>query len=223
VVITILTFFAILLTAILFRSDKVRRLAHSQGYWWSDAIIKLNPFWKVEVFGLENIDYSKTYVIVANHQSMADIVLLYQTRMQFKWVAKEDLFSVPFLGWSMSLNRYIRIARGQLGSIKHVYREASAWLERGMSVLFFPEGTRSETSEMRDFQNGAFKLAIRRKVSVLPVRLEGTRDVLSKGSWLFTTQAASSMKVLPPIDTIGLGAADFVRLRDMTRARLESA
>ncbi|MCX5678248.1 MAG: lysophospholipid acyltransferase family protein [Candidatus Omnitrophica bacterium] len=223
IMLTITLYFVILAAVILFPFDRDRRRAHERCYLWSDLIMGLNPFWKIKVSGLENIDHNKTYVIVANHQSLADIVILYQTKTQFKWVAKDSLFTVPFIGWSLSLCKHIRIARGELGSIKKVYKEAQEWLRRGMSVLFFPEGTRSATGEMKDFQNGAFKLAIREKLPVLPILLENTGSAMPKGSWLFEPQAPSRMKVLPAIDTSNFQDADFARLRDITRSMLKSA
>lgn len=220
---TVFLFFVILATVILFPFDKKRTRAHAHCYWWSSAIIRLNPFWTVKVSGLENIDHTKTYVIVANHQSLADIIIMYQTKMQFKWVAKESLFSLPVLGWCLRLCRHIHIARGELSSIKNVYRSARKWLVAGTSVLFFPEGTRSETGEMKEFQNGAFKLAIREKVPVLPILLEGTFNAISKGSWLFAPKVLVRIKVLPAIDTASLKTSDFARLRDTARSMLESA
>ena len=220
---TIAVYFAILATVILFPFDRKRRRAHTQCYWWSDAVIGLNPFWKIKVSGLENIDHNRTYVIVANHQSLADIVILYQMKAQFKWVAKESLFSVPFVGWSLSLCKHIQLTRGQFTSIKKVYRAAAEWLRGGTSVLFFPEGTRSETGRMKEFQNGAFKLALREKMPVLPIRLEGTGGAIPKGRWLFEAQSPATMKILPAVETSGFGAADYARFRDMTRSMLESA
>jgi 1-acyl-sn-glycerol-3-phosphate acyltransferase len=143
--------------------------------------------------------------------------------MQFKWVAKESLFGVPFVGWNMSLAKHIKLRRGSFSSIKHVYREAALWLRDGMSVLFFPEGTRSETDQMRDFQNGAFKLAIKEGVPVLPVKIEGSGDAIPKGSWIFTTKVSGNLKVLPPIDTSVFRPAEFSRLRDLARSMLEAS
>lgn len=222
-ILTISLYFVILLVVALSPFDKSRKRAHAQCYWWSTAVIKLNPFWKVRVSGLENIDHNKTYVIVANHQSLADIIMAYQTKMQFKWVAKESLFNVPFVGWSLSLCKHIAIARGELGSIKKVYKDAALWLRSGMSVLFFPEGTRSENGQMKDFQNGAFKLAIKERVPVLPIFIEGTGEAIPKGTWLFKPQGISGIKVLPPIDTSNFQTADFASLRDTARSMLESA
>jgi len=221
---TILLFFVMLfVTIILFPFDRKRKFAHAQCFWWSDAVLKMNPFWNFKVSGVENIDKNRTYVVVANHQSLADIAVLYQTRMQYKWVAKDSLFGCPFLGWCMYLAKHIKLTRGQIGSIKSVYREAATWLRSGMSVFFFPEGTRSETGELMEFQNGAFKLAIKEKVPVLPISIKGTGNAIPKGSWIFSTKVNGSVKVLPAIETSQFQPGDFARLRDMARSMLESA
>jgi len=213
----------LILTIILFPFDKKRKIVHAQNFWWADALIGINPYWNVHVEGIENIDYNKTYVVIANHQSLADIIVLYKTRMQFKWVAKDSLFKVPFVGWCLSLGKHIRIARGELGSIKKIYREAAAWLRKDMSVLFFPEGTRSETNEMNKFQNGAFKLAIKEKRPILPIRISGTGEAIPKGSWVFKTKVSPNLKILPPIDTEDLSPGDFAKLRNEAFSKLQDA
>lgn len=218
---TILLFFVMaFVSMMLFPFDRKRKITHAQCFWWTDAVTALNPYWDVKVEGLDNIDHSKAYVAVSNHQSLADIVLMYKTRMQFKWVAKESLFKVPVLGWNMLLAKHIRLKRGEFSSIKKVYREASGWLRRGVSVVFFPEGTRSNDLEVGEFQNGAFKLAIKEKVPVLPILIQGTRDAIPKGSWRFTTKVSCLIKVLPPIDTTAYLSADYDRLRDLARSQL---
>ncbi|MFA5337543.1 MAG: lysophospholipid acyltransferase family protein [Candidatus Omnitrophota bacterium] len=221
-ILTIILYLAMLLfTIILYPFDKKRAFVHAQCFWWSDLVITLNPYWEVKVSGLENIDKNRTYIIIANHQSLADIVLAYQTKMQFKWVAKKSLFKIPFIGWSLSLARHIKLERGNFSSIKKVYREAAYWLRANTSVLFFPEGTRSQTDEMGDFRNGAFKLAIKEHVPVLPILFEGTGTAIPKGSWVFTTKTKALLKILPPIETTGYKPADFAKLRDLARSALE--
>ncbi len=173
--------------------------------------------------GQENIDPKKTYVMVANHQSLADIVMLYKTHMQFKWVAKDSLFRIPVFGWCMSMMRYIRLSRGEFSSIKITYLEASQWLKMGVSVLFFPEGTRSSTGQINNFKNGAFKLAIQEKKSVLPICLDGTRQIIPRGSWIFQTKASCRVKVLPEIDTSTFGPQDFGILKDKVLESLRKA
>jgi 1-acyl-sn-glycerol-3-phosphate acyltransferase len=207
-------------TIILYPFDKQRKVPHAQCYWWSDVLLYSNPYWRMKIIGLENIDKKRTYVIVANHQSLADITVLYQIRAQFKWVAKESLFRVPVLGWCMSLARHIKLERGDFSSIKKVYREAAQWLKEDMSVLFFPEGTRSETGEVGEFQNGAFKLAIKEKVPVLPIMISGTRDAIPKGGRQFSAKIFCTLRVFPAVETSSLGPGDFDRLKDEIRARI---
>lgn len=223
IILTIALFFVMAVVSIVFLPfDRKRKIAHAQCYWWTDAVTALNPYWKVKVEGLDNIDRKKTYVVVSNHQSLADIVLMYKTKMQFKWVAKDSLFKIPVLGWNMSLAKHIRLKRKKYSSIKKVYKDASSWLRSGVSVVFFPEGTRNNDSVMGELQNGAFKLAIKEKASVLPIIIRGTRDAIPKGSWRFTTKISCLIKVLPAIDTSEYLPADYGRLNDLAREQLLS-
>jgi len=222
IILTIVLFLAVsFFTVILYPFDKKRKVAHAQCFWWSSAFIILNPYWSLAVKGLEHIDKRETYVIVANHQSLADIIVAYGTRMQFKWVAKESLFKVPLIGWCLSLTRHIKLTRGEFGSIKKVYRDAAQWLRKDISVFFFPEGTRSETNKMKEFQNGAFKLAIKEKRKVLPISIKWTRNAIRKGSWIFDANALCEITVLPPIETNGLRPGDFPQLRDAAHNSIE--
>ncbi len=223
-IITIAAFLASLILKILPLPIRDKdKLIHAQCFWWSDAIIALNPFWKISIKGLENIDPDKTYVLVANHQSLADIVIIYQTHMYFKWVAKEELLKVPFIGGLLWVNNHILVSRGKLGSIKEVYKRAAKYLKDGTSMLFFPEGTRSGTDEMGEFQNGAFKLAIKEGRAVLPVFIGGTRDAIPKGGFVFKTKVSGKLIIFPPIDTSNLGIADYAGLRDRVRDQLQGA
>lgn len=198
------------------------RLVHAQCFWWSDALIALNPYWRLKVEGLKNIDPLKTYVIVANHQSLADIIIIYQIRMYFKWVAKKELLKLPFIGGLLWVNDHVLLSREEHGSIKKVYRKAAELLRNGVSMLFFPEGTRSDTDDMGEFKNGAFKLAIKEAKPILPIFIGGTREAIPKGGWIFKTKVSGRLVVLPPIDVSGLKAADFASLRNLVRGKLES-
>jgi len=209
-----------LVSIIFFPFDRKRKFTHAQCFWWADAVTALNPYWHVKVEGLDNIDHNRAYIAVSNHQSLIDIVLIYKTKMQFKWVAKESLFKIPVLGWNMLLAKHIRLRRREFSSIKKVYKEVSGWLRSGISVVFFPEGTRNSGLAVGEFQNGAFKLAIKEKVPILPILIQGTRDAIPKGSWRFTTRISCLIKVLPPIDTSIYLSADYNRLRDLVREQL---
>ncbi len=224
VIITVAAFIvSFILSIALFPFPDKEKIIHAQCFWWSDAIIALNPYWTIKVKGLENIDPLKTYVIVANHQSLADIVIIYQTRMYFKWVAKEELLKVPFIGGLLWVNKHILISRGDFGSVKEVYRKAAERLKGGTSMLFFPEGTRSNTNEIGEFQNGAFKLAIKEGRTVLPIFIGGTREAIPKGGFIFKAKVAGRLEVFPPIDTSNLKIADYAGLRDLVRGQLQGA
>ena len=221
---TVLLFLVVFtLTVLLLPFDQKKKITHMQCFWWSDLLINLNPYWSLKTRGLEHIDGKETYVIIANHQSMADIVVLYQTKMQFKWVAKASLFKVPFIGWCLSLIKHIKLLRGDYSSIKEIYHQASRWLQKDMSVLFFPEGTRSGSDEMGQFQNGAFKLAIKEKKPILPICLKGTQEAIPKGSWIFKAKVSAEVIVLEPVVTDAYAAGDFALLRDTVRSRIQEA
>lgn len=212
----------LVLTIILFPFDKKRKVIHAQCFWWSDILIGMNSKWNIALEGQENIDKKETYVIVANHESIGDIIVLYKTRLQFKWVAKESLFKVPFIGWCLSLSKHIKLRRGDFSSIKQVYKEAAGWLRKDVSVFFFPEGTRSETEEMNEFQNGPFKLAIKEKRAILPIVIQGSREIIPKGSWIFTKKVDGKITVLPPVSTKDMASGDFRALKDKVRAQIEA-
>ncbi len=221
-IITMSAFLASLIIKVMpFPISNREKLVHAQCFWWSDSLVALNPYWKLKVEGLENIDHNQTYVIVANHQSLADIIIIYKTHMYFKWVAKKDLLKLPFIGGLLWVNDHVLLARGEFGSIKAVYRQAAEWLRKGVSMLFFPEGTRSHTDEMNEFQNGAFKLAIKESKPVLPVFIGGTREAIPKGGWIFKTKVSGRLVVLPPIDTSKYNTADYAALRDLVYGKLQ--
>ena len=224
IILIIILWLAVLIsTILLYPFDKKRKVGHWHTYWWADAVTGINPYWKLDVKGLENMDKKQAYVMIANHQSLADIVVIYKLKTQFKWVAKESLFRLPFLGWLLSLIKHIRITRGKFGSIKKVYKDAAMWLRQGVSVIFFPEGTRSDTNNMREFQNGAFKLAIKEKKPILPIAISGTREAIPKGNWIFKTDVRGKVKVLQPVDTASYKPGEFEVLRDRVRKMIEDA
>jgi 1-acyl-sn-glycerol-3-phosphate acyltransferase len=223
-VLTALVFSSFLFfTIILFPFDKMKKFSHAHAFLWSDLLIALNPYWNIEISGLKNIDKNKAYVVVANHQSLTDIILLYQTKMQFKWLANWSIFNVPFIGWSLTLTKHIKLKKGSLDSIKNAYQESATWLKRNMSIMLFPEGTRSNGNRMGGFQNGAFKIAIKEQVPILPISIKGTSEVLPKGGWLFTANMPISMEVLEPVHTSGTTLEDLDRLRDLVRSKIEAA
>lgn len=137
-----MTFFALIscmfLAAALFPFDKQRRAVHARCSWLADAITGPSPFWRLEIGWMENIDRAKTYVIIPNHQSMADIAVMYKHRLRLKRIAKAGLYGVPFVGAFLLLGRHIVISKDRFGRTKRFYAEARRYLKNGMSSLFFP-------------------------------------------------------------------------------------
>lgn len=181
--------------------DPNRRILQQFSCFWASLYIWFNPFWSVESLeGLKNADRHKSYVIVANHQSMADILILFRTFFHFKWIAKKSLFRFPLLGWNMWLNGYIPIERGDEQSRAKCIDQARRWLQKGSSILFFPEGTRSRDGHLQAFKPGAFRLALETGCPILPIVISGTLHAIPKHSILLHRSSRMSLKVLPPID-----------------------
>jgi 1-acyl-sn-glycerol-3-phosphate acyltransferase len=201
--------------------DPTRRFAHRLGSLWARSLIALNPFWRFQIQGAHYLKDDQSYVLVANHASLIDILCLFLLGHPFKWLAKKSLFRIPLFGWAMSVMRYIPLERGQYGSIRQSYGEALEWLRRGVSVVIFPEGTRSRTGEMGRFKSGAFRLAIESGRPVVPVVLAGTRGVISKGSLGFGEAGTAAMSVLPPLPTQGLTLEDEETLRKKVEALIQ--
>jgi 1-acyl-sn-glycerol-3-phosphate acyltransferase len=219
---TILFSVAILIGALVLRPfDRKRALLHGLAALWGQAIFLCNPFWRVTVTGRKQIKPRTPYILVANHQSFLDIMALFCLRRQFKWMAKEELFAIPFLGWAMSAAGYIKLSRGRASSIHEAYRQAGEWVESGMSVFFFPEGTRSVSGELGPFKNGAFKLALDWHVCVVPIVITGTRDLLPRGRWRLGRKAHVRISVLPPMDPSPYRHTGASRFRDDARQAIQ--
>lgn len=200
--------------------DRQRKVPHWLCSLWGRALFACHPPWRVRVEGASALDPKRPCIFVSNHQSMLDIMALYHVHRQFKWVAKEELFGIPFLGWSMALAGYVRLARGQNRSIRQAYDQAGQWIRSGMSVLFFPEGTRSPSGELGAFKGGAFKLAVKMRVPVVPIAVSGTRQLLVKGSWRFRPGRQDvRVRILPPLAPTDPAET----LRDRARAAILQA
>jgi 1-acyl-sn-glycerol-3-phosphate acyltransferase len=166
---------------------------------WASLYVWMFPAWKVSITGRERIDPKKTYVIVSNHQSQLDILVSFGLFYPFKWVSKAEIFRVPFIGWNMSLNGYIRIKRGDKQSIRKMIGACEKAIAKGSSVFFFPEGTRSKTGQLGSFKLGAFTLAHKMKVPILAIAISGTKDALPKYSMNFHGSHNIHVKVIDEI------------------------
>jgi len=201
--------------------DRRRRFGHWYAQMWGRGILKLNNRWSVEVRGQERLPKNKPMVVVANHQGMGDIMMAFCLDLHFKWISKRSNFLVPFMGWFMFHAGYIPLVRGRKDSIEKCMAKARWWLDQGVSVLFFPEGTRSSDGVVKEFKKGAFKLALDAGVDILPIGIAGTMDALPKGTWKFSDDHAA-MKILvgEVIPIRGYGEARIDELIERSRAEV---
>lgn len=207
-----LTFFFILSALALvvcFPFDKPRRVIHGLSRAICMCFWKVPPMWKQKVVGLENIDKSKSYVIVINHNSMADIISLYFLPLNFRWVSKREVFRMPYIGQLLYIHGDIAIDRGRgAESMRKVIDDGKLWISRGVSIAMFPEGTRSKNGEIHRFKQGAFALAKEAGVEILPVVMDGTTRIFRPKSIFFNWRHRLTVKVLPPISAERVAATD---------------
>jgi len=179
------------------------------------------PFWRLHFEG-EWPPGGSAYVVVANHQSFLDVFALCNIHHEMKWVAKQSLFKIPMFGWGMSLAGDISFDRGDTRSALEVMAKARCYVDSGMSVMIFPEGSRSEDGTLLPFKPGAFKLAVEAGVPILPIALSGSAQGMPKGSpWV--RPAKVTIRILEPVPTTGLRGYDVRKLRDDVRDRIEHA
>jgi 1-acyl-sn-glycerol-3-phosphate acyltransferase len=182
----------------------------------------LNPLWRFRTSGVEISDPRRPYVVVANHQSFVDMFVISHLPWEMKWLSKEAFFKYPLVGWMMRMAGDVPLLRGDKRSAVQAMHECRDRLDRKVSVMIFPEGTRSVDGELQPFKDGAFRLAIEAGVPILPLAVTGTRTALVKGDWRFGVSQAE-VRVLEPIPTDGMTKADTERLRDQTREAIAKA
>jgi 1-acyl-sn-glycerol-3-phosphate acyltransferase len=176
----------------------------------------LNPLWRFRTHGEMPPDPRRPYVVVANHESFVDILLISHLPWEMKWLSKAEFFKFPLVGWLMRMAGDVRLVRGDRASVAAAMKACEDRLAKRVSVMIFPEGTRSASGELGPFLRGAFKLAIDRQVPILPLAVHGTRTALRKHDWRLGVSNAD-VYVLDPIDTTGMTSADVNALRDRVR------
>ena len=180
---------------------------------------KLNPLWRFRVSGTPPSDPRRPYVVVANHESFVDILLISHLPFEMKWLSKTTFFRFPLVGWMMRLAGDIPLRRGDRESVTEALRTCRTRLDQRVSVMIFPEGTRSRSGELGPFKDGAFTLAVEAQVPILPLVVHGARGALPAHDWRFGL-ATAEVRILEPVPTEGLTAADVPALRDGIRDRI---
>ena len=175
---------------------------HKVARMWARSIMFASRI-KVTVNGLANIDPTQSYVYMSNHQSNFDIpVLLAYLPVQFRWLAKAELFKIPIFGRAMRGAGYIKIDRYNQESAFESINEAARKMKNGVSAMIFPEGTRSRDGNIRSFKKGGFVMALNAGVPIVPIVLKGTWTIMDKSSLRINTGEVS-LNILAPIATTG--------------------
>jgi 1-acyl-sn-glycerol-3-phosphate acyltransferase len=185
--------------------DQERILVH----WWlifqGIVLTYIIPFRKIVIEGREKIEKGKTYVIISNHQSILDIIIINCLRMKFRWISKIENYRVPVLGWTLRMAKYITVDRNDKDSKAIMIEKSVECLKKGISIMIFPEGTRSKNMKIGMFKTGAFRLAIRTDKPVLPVLIDGTGSILPKNSLIFAGGHTLRIRILDPVQPGAFG------------------
>jgi 1-acyl-sn-glycerol-3-phosphate acyltransferase len=192
--------------------DRERSVIHWFLMLQSYLLVKLMPIWTTRIEGKGNAVKGTTYVIISNHQSLLDILLINCLRFRYKWISKIENIRIPFLGWYLRMAGYITINRGNEESKTEMMEKSLGCLNRGISIMLFPEGTRSPDKEIGFFKRGAFQLALSAGVPILPILVEGTGGILPKHGLIFNRGNLITIRVLDPVLPASFGTADVDEL-----------
>ena len=163
-------------------------------------MVAVNPAWDVRITGNYPDNPREPFIVVCNHQSLADIPVVSRLPWDMKWVGKEATFKIPIAGWMMRISEDISVKRTDRRSRAQVFIDAMDRLKKNVSVMIMPEGTRTRDGSVGRFNDGAFKLAERAGVRVLPLALDGSFDALPKHGWKFGDRRTIRLHVFEPID-----------------------
>ena len=200
--------------------DRNGRMQHGFARFWSWLILK-TIFSPVTVVGLDRVDTSRPHVYAVNHASAMDIPVLYvHLPFQFRIMAKKELFRYPFVGWHLKRSGQIRVdQQNPMASIGDL-KSAVKTLKAGMPVVIFPEGGRTPNGQIKPFLPGAFFLAVRAQVDIVPLALIGTFELLPMNTYHIKPRRLELL-VGEPISTQGYTLRDLERLAECVKASVE--
>jgi 1-acyl-sn-glycerol-3-phosphate acyltransferase len=205
-----------------FLFDKRLYILSHVALFWGSLYTRLNPWWHVHVEGVERINKDDVYVVVANHQSLEDIIVMYRLGKPFRWVSKAEVFKIPVFGWLMNLSGDIKLKRTSKASIKKMLIDGEKALNKGCTLFIFPEGTRSRTGNIGNFKEGAFKLAQLSKRSIIPVVIEGTKPNLLNKYGLFFGTHHVKIRVLDEIPVVFFQNMETSQLANHVKLLMEN-
>jgi 1-acyl-sn-glycerol-3-phosphate acyltransferase len=201
--------------------DRRRMVLHLYSSAWAVFYLYVNPLWRLRTTGRDLLPWRGAAVLVANHASLIDILVLFDLFRPFKWVSKQEIFRVPLIGWNMRLNGYVPLVRGSAESIRRMMAHCDRLLDAGSPVLIFPEGRRTSDGSLQPFKDGAFDLAARHRVPVFPIAVRGTRQALPRHGFVLREHVDARVEVLPPLDPARY--EDAGALRDAARRSIAEA
>jgi 1-acyl-sn-glycerol-3-phosphate acyltransferase len=189
---------------------------------WARLVARLTPM-AVTVHGGEHADPQRSYVVVCNHQSQYDILLVYGwLKLNLKWVMKKELRKIPGLGLGCEKAGHIFVDRSNPRAARTAVMEALERLGNGVGILFFVEGTRSNDGRLLPFKKGAYRLAVEQQLPILPVTVSGTREIMPART-LRLFPGRGTLTIHPPIETAGLELSDMEQLIARSREVIASA
>jgi 1-acyl-sn-glycerol-3-phosphate acyltransferase len=194
--------------------DRAGTFAHWCARTWSRLILATSGV-RVGVAGLERLEPGRTYVFVANHQSLYDIpILFWSLPFQLRIIAKESLGNIPFLGWHLRRTGHMLVDRRHPG--RKIFTWASRLTSSGLSLIVFPEGTRSRDGRVAQFKGGSFYLALEAGLPVVPISVIGSRHVMLRGR-VTSYPGEVRLVIHEPIDTRGLSRSDAKEFAERVR------
>ena len=210
---TIILGIPVMLAGLLSRTGN---LAFSISKLWAYTMLAVS-FVRTEIKNKAKILKGRSYIIISNHQSLFDIIALVTTLgIQYRWFIKKEVLKIPIFGYALYASRNIFIDRSNTASAIESINKGIDRLPKGVSVMVFAEGSRSPDGQIHEFKKGGFVTAVRRKISILPVTVNGSRRVLPKGS-LVVKPGKIQVVIGDPIDTSGYTADAVQELIDKTR------
>ena len=187
---------------------------------WARSIVRAAGI-DLHVEGVEKIDLTQRYVLVSNHYSYFDIPCIFAAIPQpIRFMAKVSLFKIPIFGWAINRAGFIPIDRKNRRTAVKSFDLAAERIRRGNTIVIFPEEGRSKHRQMRPFQRGAFLLAIKTELPILPIAIDGTYDVYRAGASRITPGKVT-IRIGEQIATAAASVREKERLANESRAQIE--
>jgi 1-acyl-sn-glycerol-3-phosphate acyltransferase len=196
--------------------------AYRINQFWTWIILRVGGI-RLRITGLENLDPKRQYVFIANHQSNIDIPVLVQAlpEFQLRWLAKKELLRVPFLGWAMWATKHVTVDRSDPQDALLSLARAKERLGAGISLVIYPEGTRSRDGRLQRFKKGGFLLAVQTNTPIVPITVNGSATLLPAGSWRLRP-GAIAITIDKPVSVEGFRPGNLRLLVNQVRATIDA-